>query len=392
METTVLVLNPGSSSREYALYEEGNLLVSGYYEHDGHRFKLTSTTNEDTQSKSIFEDDFNDSLAHFLKLCGSEFSVESSSINGIGIRLVAPGRRHMKHAKIDDELYQYLKHNIDKAPLHIGIAIEQIDQVYKHLPGVPAYMISDSEFHKTLSHEARNYAISREDAHNFDIYRFGYHGISVKSIVHTLRDELNIDYSRVIVCHLGSGASITAIKDWKSIETSMGYSPLEGLVMATRAGNIDVEAAIELKKRLNFDDHQLTDYLNNHSGLLGLSQSSNDIRELLETEKNGDQNAKLALSSMVYRIQSYIGAYIAILGGLDAIVFTATVGERSAILRDRICKPLAHLGLDIDTEFNSKIDSERAIISKRDSPVTLFVIPSDEAGEMARQTASLLKN
>jgi len=172
----------------------------------------------------------------------------------------------------------------------------------------------------------------------------------------------------------------------------MGYSPLEGLIMATRTGNIDPEAVFELKRLRNFDDDQITEYLNKKSGLLGLSGESSDIRELLDSEEAGSEDAKFALNSMVYRIQSYIGAYFSILGGLDAIVFTATVGERSANLRQRICESVRHLGIEIDTQINDSTDSKQAIISKDSSPVDIHVIPSDEPAEIARQTAMLLNS
>jgi len=389
MEPTVLVVNPGSSSREYALYVKGEIQISAYYEHKGEKCALTVSIGGVDTATDLEINVFSNALQHFLEIC-REKSLDPAGIDAVGIRTVSPGRSFLKPHKLDAELHDYLKNNVERAPLHIRIELDQIDQVQKYLSRIPIYLISDSEFHKTLSHEARNYAIRKSDADKYDIYRFGYHGISVKSVVHVLREELSLNYSRIIVCHLGSGSSITAVRNWESIETSMGYSPLEGLIMSTRSGNIDTEAAIEIKRKLKLDDHQLVYYLNNKSGLQGLSEISNDIRQLLASEESGNDNAKFALDSMVYRIQSYIGAYVAVLGGLDAIVFTATVGERSAVLRQRICDSVKHLCIKIDDTKNRNTDSEQALISEDSSLVAIHVVPSNEPAEIARQTVQLI--
>lgn len=384
MEPLVLVINPGSSSREYAIYSKSGPLISGYYEHVGDSIQLTLQSDPATTS-DVAMASFDKALNHFLDI-SSKQNIELSNIKAIGLRIVAPGRKFLRHQLLDNGLTQYLHDHKDEASLHISVALEQIEAVKEELPTLPIYAISDSAFHHSLSHEARNYAINSSDAHRHDVYRFGYHGLSVQSVVNSLASK---QYERMIVLHLGSGASATAIKDGCSVDTSMGYSPLEGLVMATRSGNIDIEAALKLKGALGLDDAGLVDYLNKQSGLLGLSKSSNDIRELLKTEKTGDKDAELALSAMVYRIRSYIGAYHAVLGGLDALVFTGTVGERSYQVRNRVCNELSHLGIELNPETKRQTDTPNAQISDVNSRVDVFVIPSDEPGQIAAEVFAL---
>jgi len=227
METTVLVINPGSSSREYAIFSRGKSIINAYYEHLGEKCALTIIANGVEISRVLEIEVFGSALGHFLELCRKSTNI--SGIDGIGIRIVSPGRRFMKHQLLDSEFHDYLKNNVERAPLHINIELNQIEQTKMLLNGTPIFMISDSEFHKTLSHEARNYAINRSDADKYDIYRFGYHGISVASIVHVLKEQLSLKYRRIIVCHLGSGSSITAIKDWEKYRYLNGLFTTRGL-------------------------------------------------------------------------------------------------------------------------------------------------------------------
>ena len=393
MEPALLVVNPGSSSREYGLFRGKQQLVSAYYEKEDASdlsFSVSVTVRNKTSKSKIEQVDFTATLAHFLNVCRSYGIKLDEHLHAIGVRLVAPGRRFLQHTKLDDELYAYLQKNVAQAPLHLSAQLSEVDSLRAQLPATPIYMISDSAFHHSLLHEARNYAISTIDADKFDIYRYGYHGLSVSSAVNYLRDEMNLNYRHIIVCHLGSGASVTALNDWRSCDTSMGYSPLEGLVMASRSGNIDLEAALEIKKQLRLSDEDLVEYLNKKSGLLGISGQSNDIRQLLELEQQEDYHASLALNMMLYRLRAYIGSYYASLGGLDALVFTATVGERSSVIRQRVCGPLSHLGIEIDHARNNETYSSNQIISTLGSKVAVHVVLADEPGEIAKQTAKFL--
>lgn len=386
MAELVLVVNPGSSSREYAIYDRHRCLMRGYYEKFDEKVILNLQSAGGESEMGFNLDVFDVALANFLDISKKHIGFSDDDILGVGVRLVAPGRFFMQHRKIAPDTLVVLEEQKSRAPLHIGVVIDEIKQVNSLIPAKDCYLISDSAFHSTLTHEARNYAIDRKLADSCDIYRYGYHGISVESIVGELRDVEGLNYQRVIVCHLGSGASLTAVKNWQSIENSMGYSPLEGLVMSTRSGNIDIEAALELKKSQNFTDQQLIDYLNQQAGLKGLSMQSNDVRVLLELESKGDENARFALDMMVYRIRFYIGAYAAVLGGLDAIVFSATIGERSAPIRSRVCEGLDYLGVALDKDLNRRLSETNAVISHPSSRVMIHEIVSDETGQIAQLT------
>lgn len=390
MEPFIVVANPGSSSREYALFAGAKKLVAAYYETTESGYTLTIESSGKVTPSSIQEEDYSNSVSHFVHICQQTLQDSKLSISGIGLRLVAPGRRFLQHALLTQETEDYLKSIVNKAPLHLTTTLEQITSFKQALPDCSIFLISDSEFHKTISHFARNYAISRVDADLYDIYRFGYHGLSIGSVLKTLNHTIKTTHSRIIICHLGSGASITAVKNNQSIDTSMGYSPLEGLIMGTRSGNIDIEAALELKSRLNFDDAKLIEYLNHQSGLLGLSGISGDIRTLIQASEKGEENARFALEMMVYRITSYIGSYHAIIGGLDALVFTGTAGERSAIIRSMVCDKIKHLGVELSNEKNSSIDSQFSAINTSSSRSAIYVVPTDETAEIAAATYQLL--
>lgn len=387
MEVITLAINAGSSSREYALYKDREQVALGYYEHEEDTYTATLTFHQTSDTITISQELFNTALEHFLTSSRGH-GIKSEHISLCGIRVVAPGRALLKHQEFTLSFREFLESRLHTAPLHITTALREYDQVVSVLSDCKVYAISDSAFHHSLSYEARNYAINRSDAEAYDIYRFGYHGLSVQSIV----AQFDPQPEKMIVCHLGSGASITAVHNGKSIDTSMGYSPLEGLVMATRSGSIDVKAALDLKKALNLDDDGIIDYLNKQSGLLGLSRHSNDIRVLLKQEAHND-DAKLALSLMIYRIKQYIGAYSATLGGIDTLVFTATVGERSSIVRERVCTQLEYLGISLDkTKNNETKSNEITTISSDESAVRILVVPTNEVAQLYTETMRLKLN
>jgi acetate kinase len=279
-----------------------------------------------------------------------------------------------------------------KAPLHITTELIEIKQLKIHFPNVPIVAVSDSAFHITKPKWACYYGVDIELADKIGVKRFGYHGISVESVVRDL-NEREILQPKTIICHLGSGSSVTAINNGKSVDTTMGYTPLEGLVMASRSGNIDVSAAMAIKKELQLDDDGLERYLNSQSGLLGVSGTSNDIRQLLESEKNGDEKASLALKLFVYRIQQAIGQMSAVLGGVDCLVFTATVGERSSIIRNRILEKLGYLGFSIDSNVNDNTFEPVKITNiATESSKPVFVVTTNESIEIARRIEQFIPN
>ncbi|KKS69668.1 MAG: Acetate kinase, partial [Candidatus Azambacteria bacterium GW2011_GWA2_42_62] len=216
-------------------------------------------------------------------------------------------------------------------------------------------------------------------------------GISFESVVGKIKNMNGGNLpEKIIICHLGGGSSVAAVKDGQSIDTSMGFTPLEGIVMANRVGDIDAGAVTYLSKKLGYDMDKMENYLNTQCGLLGLSEKSNDVRELLEMEKSGDKNAKLALEVMVYKIKKYIGAYFAALNGADALIFSGTIGERSAIMRSKICAELENLGIILDDAKNSQTISVDRFINKDKSPVKIAVITTDEMGQIASEAVTVL--
>ncbi len=280
---------------------------------------------------------------------------------------------------LDDSTLKKLAKLEPRASLHINASLQEAHMLKSYFSGASLIGISDSAFHHTIPEYARNYAIPPATADKFDIKRFGYHGLSVEATVQTLKsaDKLPL---KLIVCHLGSGASVTAVKTGKSIDTSMGYSPLEGLIMSTRSGSIDIIAAQAIQDELKLSNKKLQDYLNHECGLLGVSGLSSDIRTLLSLESEGDARAKVALDMYVYRIRQTIGQMAASLGGVDALVFTGGVGERSAPIRQRITSKLHYLGLVLDQKTNHVFNENNDLtkISPDTHPAQIYIIPTNE--------------
>lgn len=275
----------------------------------------------------------------------------------------------------------------------MGPALSEIKKVREIFgEDKPIIGVSDSAFHATIPEQAKLYAIPIEDSRRFGIRRFGYHGISVQSVIGRTAGLLGRMPEKVIVCHLGGGASITAVKNGQSIDTSMGFTPLEGLVMATRVGDIDAGTVLYLSEKLNKNQKELEAYFNNNCGLLGLSGKSDDIRELLVNEKNGDLDSKLALQIYVNRIKQYIGRMAAVLGGVDLLIFAGTVGERSFIMRERICDNLKFLGIELDEEMNNKSEGVEAEIGKTGGGTQILIVKTDEMEEIAKETYRLSKD
>lgn len=317
MEKKYLVVNLGSASKRYALYEgippAGGEKLSKHYEKD-----------------EMDHADFESAGESFIK----EFGVED--VAGIGLRVVASGSYFREDRIINEEYLENLEKAKEKAPLHLTPLIEEIEKLKQLMPDVSMVGVSDSAFHSDLPKHSSIYNIPQEDAKALDIYRFGYHGIAMESVLRKIQKEDGSVPEKIIVAHLGSGASVTAIKDSKSFDTSMGATPLEGLPMSTRVGNIGAGALIQLAKEKTMNLDELNEYLNTKCGLLGLSGKTGHVKELLELKDSGDENAKLALETFVYNVKKYIGAYTAVLGGLDLLVFSGTISERSDSMREMI--------------------------------------------------------
>ncbi len=385
MEKNILVINIGSSSKKYHLYQGDNLLVDAHFEHDKNGFVVTYAGDK---IKEIIPEVYENGLAHFyevVKKCGHVS--DANPISLIGLRLVAPGEYFTSDHVVDPVFMTNLGKVAKSDPTHIEPIKIELEYVHKLFPDIKVVAVSDSTFHSTMPEVARFYAIPPKLAKEKDIYRFGFHGISISSIVHDFGAK-SVDLGhRAIVCHLGSGASVTALLDGKSVDTSMGYSPLEGLVMSSRVGNIDAGAVLYMTETQSEDDLHKLFYT--QSGLLALSDLSGDMRVLLDAEKEGHIGAKLAIDAFVHSVRKYIGAYAAVLGGLDTLVFSGTIGERSAVLRERICSGLEYLNIHIDSDKNKSTASEIDI--SKDGGVHVYIKHGDEAGEIMRRAGMLVR-
>ena len=388
----ILITNPGSSSRKYALYRGNDFLCALHFEFEGEKIVYTlkkadgSKNKKDTELRNLFE------VVNILEktLTDEGYLNESTKLDAILARVAAPGSYFAADHVVDEECLVQLEIAKERAPLHAPVIASEIEQLKKTFNDTLIIEISDSAFHNERSDVAKAYAIDTELAEKYDIKRWGYHGLSVGSIVRLMKNE-GILPEKVVVCHIGSGASITAVKDGKSADTTMGYSPLEGLMMATRAGSMDVAAALAIKRELNMQsDDELEKYLNKKCGLLGVSGKSDDMREIIKGCANGDKRAELARALYVLTLRRAIGQMAASMAGVDAIVFTATIGERSDEIRRLVAESLSYLGFNLDYDKNAKDMDERVVNIATENSKPIYVIKTDESDEMIVRANELL--
>lgn len=304
------------------------------------------------------------------------------NITTIVVRIVAPGTFFQKHAIIDDAYLKQLRNREAAAPLHIPTILREIMSIKEHFPNARIIAASDSAFHSDMPPRAREFSIARNDKNEFDIHRFGYHGLSVASVVRRIHPLIGQDPERMIVCHVGNGTSVTAVRNGKSVETTMGFSPTTGLPMGSRAGDIDPSALLELMRAKNLRPSEADMYLNTNGGLVGLAGES-DIRLLLVRRSQDDAEATQALNVFAYHIQKAIAGGTVALGGLDVLVLTATAAVRSSELRTLILDGISHLGVQVSKDRNDMLVGKDGVISMRNSPVKVVVMRTDEMGEMA---------
>lgn len=388
----ILITNPGSSSRKYALYRGNDFLCALHFEFEGEKIVYTLKkadglkNKKDTELRNLFE------VVNILEktLTDEGYLNESTKLDAILARVAAPGSYFAADHVVDEECLAQLEIAKGRAPLHAPVIASEIEQLKKTFNETLIIEISDSAFHNERSDVAKAYAIDTELAEKYDIKRWGYHGLSVGSIVRLMKNE-GILPEKVVVCHIGSGASITAVKDGKSADTTMGYSPLEGLMMATRAGSMDVAAALAIKRELNMQsDDELEKYLNKKCGLLGVSGKSDDMREIIKGCANGDKRAELARALYVLTLRRAIGQMAASMAGVDAIVFTATIGERSDEIRRLVAESLSYLGFNLDYDKNIKDMDERVVNIAIENSKPIYVIKTDESDEMIVRANELL--
>lgn len=377
--TLTLVSNPGSASRKYGLYHGPVLRANLHFEWSGDKIVCTLTQNQKHTDIPVDIHTLNAAAGHAATIFYEHGAMEASEhIGKIGLRVVAPGTYFMEHRLVDQRYVDRLQAARPQAPLHITATLDELKALHHQFPQAKIVGVSDSAFHASKPDYAKLYAIPIHDAEKLDIKRFGYHGLSAEAVVRYLQ-KMGKLVPRLIVAHLGSGASITAVYHGKSVDTTMGYSPLEGLTMATRSGTIDFTAVRAIKSGLGLDDAQVEDYLNHQSGLLGLG-GSNSILELLEQEAKGSDKAKLAMQTYIFNVQKAIGQMAGALGGVDMLVFTGTVGERNPVIRQRVADKLHYLDVQLSAKSNNGCTKplEPVPINKRVASKPVLVIPANE--------------
>lgn len=381
----ILVANPGSASRKYALYEGSAIRAKLHFEWINDHIHCTLSSLKETYPITVELASLDEAPPRIVQLLGDHaFLSEHEAIDMIGLRIVAPGSYFLADHEADAHFTSRLAETKEHAPIHVTASLNELDALRQAFPDIPIYGISDSAFHHSKPDYAWNYGISLELADHHDIKRFGYHGLSVASAV----EQAQLP-EKTIVCHLGSGNSVTALQDGRSIDTTMGYSPLEGLIMGTRSGSLDIGAAHAIKRILHHDELALEKYLNEESGLLGLGGSA-DIRVLLQREEAGDNRAHLALETYIYSVQKGIAQMAAALQGADSVVFTGTVGERSAPIRGRITQGLFYLGFAINEIANEETTtpSTPAFIHNPSVSKPIIVASTQEEHVIAQRTAA----
>lgn len=313
-------------------------------------------------------------------------------VDVVGHRLIHGGEKGTGCREITEELISFMESSVSLAPLHYPANLEGIRSIRQLMPGVMQAGVFDTAFHHTLPPKAYLYGISPEWYHKHKIRRYGFHGTSHNYASHKACQLAGLPFekSRIISCHLGNGASVTAVKEGKSIDTSMGFTPLEGLIMGSRCGDIDAGVLIHLMENHQLTAEEIQRLLNKEGGLLGLSGISADYRAVEEAAENGNGQAQTALDVYHYRVKKYIGAYAAALEGVDALVFTGGVGENSSRAREKICRGLQFLGIDLDKKENESPGPGDALISKKKSPVAVAVVAANEELEIAREVASMV--
>ncbi len=384
MEKNILVINIGSSSKKYSFYKEENLLCSAHFERNKEKFEVTY---EGEKEQEISKNIFTDSLSSFYNsLKKNNYLEDENSLSVVGLRLVAPGE-YFTEDRIVDKVFQKNLSAVAKQDVaHIEPIQKEIQRIQELFGGVKIIAVSDSAFHKTIPDIVKQYALPKNLIEEAGISRFGYHGISLSGIVNNLSKRLWGLEKKAIICHLGSGASITAVLEGKSIDTSMGYSPLEGLVMSSRVGTIDVGAVLRLVEKKMVKN--LQEILYTQSGLLAISELSDDMRVLIDAEKEGHVGAHNAIETFAYSIRKHIGMYASVLGGVDVIIFSGTIGERSFILRDRICSGLGWLNVHLDSEKN--INAKSGDYIGKEGSLGVCVIHSDEDFEIMRRVQTFI--
>ena len=396
----VLVINCGSSSLKFQLInaETEKVLAKGLCERIGIDGRLTYQPAGGEKEKSDLAMPTHTEAIQFVidALTNEKTGVVKSldEIGAVGHRLVHGGEKFASSVVITDEVKKAVEECNDLAPLHNPANLIGVAACEKLMPGTPMVAVFDTAFHQTMPEKAYMYGLPYEYYEKYKVRRYGFHGTSHSFVSKRAAEVMGKSYDEVktIVCHLGNGSSVSAVLNGKCVDTSMGLTPLEGLVMGTRSGDIDPAIMEFIAKKENLDIEGVMEVLNKKSGVFGISGGfSSDFRDLTDAMNAGDKKAKIAMDVFSYRVAKYIGSYAAAMNGVDDIVFTAGIGENDDYVREEVCKYLGYLGVDFDSEVNKGLRGKEAELTKEGSKVKVFVIPTNEELAIARETLALVK-
>ena len=395
----ILVINAGSSSLKYQLINmaDESVILKGVCE------RITFEGGQLTQKTfdgrvCIIKQDMpthKEAMEIVLKAMldkenGALKSIDE--ISAVGHRVLHSGEDFHSSVVIDDEVIAICEKNAELGPLHMPGNIACIKSCREVMPGVPMVAVFDTTFHSTMPAKAYMYGIPYSVYEQYKIRKYGFHGTSHKFVSEETIKLLGKKDSKIVVCHLGNGSSISAVKDGKCQDTSMGFTPLEGLVMGTRSGDIDPAAVEFLRAKLNLSPEEVVNYLNKKCGILGVSETSSDLRDLTAAAESGNEKARLALEILAYRVKKYVGSYIAVLGGVDAIVFTGGIGEHSELIRGLVMEGMEYCGAKFDEKKNQEYSNDIGYLNTDDSKVKIIVLPTNEELSIARETKILTSN
>ena len=395
----IIVLNCGSSSIKYQLFEmpSQQVLAKGLVDKIGLKGSLVKHQRDDEPAVKLEGEilDHQTGIEYLLGVLVSEKygSIKSvNEIDAVGHRVVHAGEMFGGSVAITPEVVSALEECIDLAPLHNPPNLEGIYSITRLLPDVPQVGVFDTAFHQTMPDYVYLYGIPYSLYDKYKIRRYGFHGSSHRFVSKRACEVLNVDYDtqKIITCHLGNGASIAAIKEGKSLDTSMGMTPLEGLIMGTRCGDLDVGAVLHIANKEEIDMATVNTLLNKHSGVLGISGISSDMRDVEKAAEEGNHRARVSLQMYQYRITKYVGAYAAAMGGVDIIIFTGGVGENDYITRDAVLSNLQFMGLEFDKELNHGLKGKEVILSTPESKVKAMVVPTNEELVIASDTYEIV--
>jgi len=397
----ILVLNCGSSSIKYQLIEmdekQHSVLAKGLLERIGLEMgEFTHKWNGQKHYEQLPIPNHTEGIKIVLQaLTNKEYGVISDlkEIKAVGHRVAHGGEKFTHSVRIDDNVINMIKELCDLAPLHNPGALQGIAAMQAVLPGIPMAAVFDTSFHATMPPEAYLYAIPYEYYEKYRVRRYGFHGTSHKFVAEKAAEHVGKDWKncKIVTCHLGSGASIAAVENGKSVETSMGFTPVEGLVMGSRTGDLDLGAFMYIMDKEGYGTKEMNTLVNKKSGLVGITGNSQDMRDVRAGRDAGDERCTYAFNMFAHRVKKYIGAYAAIMNGMDVLVMTGGIGENAWFMREAILENMEFLGIKIDKKTNEDVMGDAAVISTPESKVKVVVYPTDEEYMIAKDTFDLVK-